>query len=191
MLLLTAFNPFGQLTHNASEQVLTAFLAQTALGSSVHGVVLPTEFVAARTHMQELVARLKPEAIVMLGVAEGRSAINLEHFALNIQDARMPDNAGFKPRHCPVEAEGPPAFRSSLPLELWCNLLNDEGIPCEHSYEAGTYVCNHLFYSTHFDLASQALTIPAGFVHLPPLEMLPLEIQVKALNLMLPSLSIK
>jgi pyroglutamyl-peptidase len=47
--------------------------------------------------------------------------------------------------------------------------LREAGIPAELSLSAGAYLCNQVFYSLLYHLASRQLTIPAGFIHLPRL----------------------
>lgn len=149
----------------------------------VLGKVLPTEFQRSAQQLTQLLDEHQPQALIMLGVAETRSEINLENFALNIQNARIPDNAGDQPCHMPIIPEGPPAYRATLPLDSMLTLLEQHGLAACHSYEAGTFVCNHVFYTAMHLLAHT--DVQAGFVHLPPFNSIPCVDQVRALRLML------
>lgn len=142
-------------------------------GQSVHGhpieaVCLPTEFAASR---RELLEQLKqPWAMVLcVGQAGGRAAIGVERVAINVNDARIPDNTGQQPIDEPVVPGGPPAYFSTLPLKACVQSLSAAGLPAEVSNTAGTFVCNHVFYSLMHALAGQpgGQRVPAGFVHLP------------------------
>ncbi|MCB1995775.1 MAG: pyroglutamyl-peptidase I, partial [Rhodoferax sp.] len=55
--------------------------------------------------------------VVCLGLAAGRAALSLERVAINVQDARMPDNAGAEPVDAPVVPGGPAAYFSTLPIK--------------------------------------------------------------------------
>ncbi|EPM6221801.1 repa [Campylobacter coli] len=68
--------------------------------------------------------------------AGGRAAITPEMIAVNIMDARIPDNAGNKPCHELIIKEGREAYFSSLPVKDIEKNLNDNGIPSSVSYGA-------------------------------------------------------
>ena len=164
-------------------------------GQSVHGhpieaVCLPTQFAASRRDLIELLEQHPWAMVLCVGQAGGRAAIGLERVAININDARIPDNVGHQPIDEPVVLRGPPAYFSTLPLKACVKALNDAGMPAEVSNTAGTFVCNHVFYSLMHALASRPgnQIVPAGFVHLPWLPeqgqpSLPLAAMTQALRL--------
>lgn len=78
----------------------------------------------------------RPDAVVCVGQAGGRAAITPEMIAVNIMDARIPDNAGNKPCHELIIKEGREAYFSSLPVKDIEKNLNDNGIPSSVSYGA-------------------------------------------------------
>ena len=130
--------------------------------------------------------------MLCLGQAGGRANIGLERVAINVDDARIPDNAGRQPIDEPVVMGGPAAYFSSLPLKACVQALGDAGLPAEVSNSAGTFVCNHVFYSLMHALAERGddpacSAVRAGFVHLPWLPeqgspSLPLADMIKALH---------
>ena len=162
-ILVTAFEPFDREKLNPTENVLRC-LPDTAEGLVIHKLLLPVEF---RRSLELAIAaadELSPDAVIMLGQAGGRRAVTPESTARNEMNARIPDNAGYRPEHVPVVKGGPRELYSTLPLEAILRVLNDRDIPCEISDDAGTYVCNALFYGMLNHLDGK---IPAGFIHVP------------------------
>ena len=90
-----------------------------------------------------------------------------ERVAINIDDYAIPDNAGNQPKGEPIVTGGPVGYFSTLPIEPIVGQLKQADIPAEISNSAGTYLCNHLFYSVMHELAINEQAISAGFMHLP------------------------
>ena len=94
-VLLTGFAPFDGAASNESwEAVREAVPALVARGIDAEGVELPVQFGAASELLAEAVRRLRPRLVIAVGLAAGRTAITPERVAINIRDARIPDNAG-------------------------------------------------------------------------------------------------
>jgi pyroglutamyl-peptidase len=107
--------------------------------------------------------------VLCTGQAGGRTAISLERVAINVNDARIPDNAGAQPIDGPVVAGGPDAYFSTLPIKAMLVSLLLEGINAEVSQTAGTFVCNHVFYGLMHELATQPALrgTRGGLIHVP------------------------
>ena len=103
--------------------------------------------------------------MICLGLAAGRSALSVERVAINVADARIPDNAGAAPIDEPVTAGGPVGYWSSLPIKAICAAWRQAGLPGEVSQTAGTFVCNHLFYGLMRSL--RRTSARGGFIHVP------------------------
>lgn len=166
-VLVTAFDAFGDADTNPSELVVGQ-LATTISGAHIHTAVIPTVFSSSATSVFELVDSIAPDVIIMLGQAAGRSAITPERVAINVDDARIPDNAGALPIDKPIVAGGPAAYFSTLPIKAITKAISDAGIPASVSNTAGTFVCNHVFYAVMHHLAqSDYRHTRAGFIHIP------------------------
>lgn len=190
MILLTAFDAFGDWAENPSARVLEKLIDRNVVADGqVVAQVLPTAFGAARTQLLGLLAQADWQACVMLGVAQDREALTPEAFALNVAHARIADNAGAQPRHEVLAADGPAAYASSLPLVAMVAAAQAAGVAAEVSYHAGTYVCNATFYAAMHWCAQVGSDMPCGFLHVPPLEEVALETQVMALEKMLAQVS--
>ena len=167
-VLLTGFNPFGGLEVNPSQEIVEAIgrRGHSQIGIELATEVLPTEFNAAEKRVRKLIRDLKPEAIVCLGVSESLGAISLERIAVNIDDSPE-DNAGESRRGEEIVPNGPPAFWSTLPLAQILTALQNNNIPAGFSNHAGTYVCNHVFYSALHEVQQLDLRAKCGLIHVP------------------------
>ena len=164
-VLLTGFEPFGGQSLNPSWEVARALHGQAIAGAQVSAVQLPCVFAKALPALQQALAQHRPDLVLALGQAEGRSDLSLERVAINLMDARIPDNAGEQPIDVPVVAGGPAAYFSTLPIKAMVAGLRQAGFPASVSATAGTFVCNQVFYGLQHLLAGQ--DVRSGFMHLP------------------------
>jgi pyroglutamyl-peptidase len=169
-VLLTGFAPFdGAATNESWEAVREAVPALVARGVDAEAVELPVEFGTASERLEEAVRGLRPRLVVAVGLAAGRTAITPERVAINIRDARIPDNAGASPVDEPVVPGAPVGRFSTLPVKAMVAALAADGVPAAVSQTAGTYVCNDVFYALQHLLATDPALegIRGGFVHVP------------------------
>ena len=130
---------------------------------------LPTVFGDSLRELAALLQQHRPSLVLCLGLAGGRSAISLERIAINIDDARIADNAGAKPIDRAIVPTGPAAYFTSLPIKAMLLALHKANVAAEVSQTAGTFVCNHVFYGLMHELATRRAlkNTRGGFVHLP------------------------
>lgn len=167
-VLVTGFDPFGGSDVNPSWQAVQALHGRTVAGRRVVGAEVPTVFGASLRRLAELMEEHAPELVICTGQAGGRGSISLERVAINVNDARIPDNAGAKPIDTPVVEGGPDAYFTSLPIKAMLKALLDGGVNAEVSQTAGTFVCNHIFYGLMHTLAQpQWEGTRGGLVHVP------------------------
>lgn len=184
-ILLTGFEPFGGDAVNPSWEVARRLDGEVLAGARVTALQLPCVFGRANDTLRAA-AQAGPWAVVLsLGLASNRSEVSVERIAINVDDARIPDNAGAQPVDVPVVPGGPAAYFGSLPLKRAVAALRGAGLPAAVSQTAGTYVCNHVFYGLMHWAATLLQPPRCGFVHLPPLAVLPLEAQLQAVRLLL------
>ena len=110
--------------------------------------------------------RVGPAVTICVGQAGGRAGFALERVAINVDDARIPDNRGAQPIDRAVLRGGPVGYWSTLPIKAAVRALRDAGLAAEVSQSAGTFVCNHVFYALMHALASRP-GARGGFVHVP------------------------
>lgn len=178
-LLMTGFMPFGGGTDNPSFDCLRALPAQVE-HVEIHTMELPVTFRQAPAALGEALDRLAPDAVICLGLAMGRRKVTPEKIAINLAHARIPDNEGAQPRQELLVPGGPDGIFSTLPVFDLVRALEAEGIPADVSCSAGAYVCNCLFY--HLMTWAVPRNIPAGFIHVPSTQDLPLEETTRAVR---------
>ena len=168
-VLLTGFDPFGEDTLNPSWLAVQALHGREVAGHRVVAAQLPTVFGQAIGVLHALLATHQPSLVICVGQAGGRAALSLERVAININDARIADNAGAQPVDTAVAADGPAAYFSTLPVKAMRLAIRHEGVASEVSQTAGTFVCNHVFYGLMHALAHKPefKVVRGGFIHVP------------------------
>lgn len=167
-VLVTGFDPFGGSPVNPSWQAVHALHGREIAGHRVIGAELPTVFGASIDRLRALLEEHQPRLVVCTGQAGGRPALSLERVAINVNDARIPDNAGRQPIDTPVVPEGPAAYFSTLPIKAMLQAVLAGGVRAEVSQTAGTFVCNHAFYGLMHLLAEPRWRhVRGGLVHVP------------------------
>lgn len=165
-ILVTGFEPFGGEAVNPAAEVAKALHGRTVDGVPLVGAVLPCVFGTSLDALRALLAVHRPCLVLALGQAAGRSGFSLERVAINVDDARIPDNAGAQPVDEPVVARAPAARFTTLPVKAMVAALRAAGHPAEVSNSAGTFVCNHVFYGLQHALRARR-SARSGFMHLP------------------------
>ena len=165
-ILLTGFDPFGGESINPSWEAVRRLDGKRIGGHRVVARQLPTEFAGSLDLFQAAVREIAPVILLGVGQAGGRTQLSIERVAINVQDARIADNAGAQPVDEPVIADGPAAYFSTLPIKAMLAALHAKGLPAEISQTAGTYVCNHIAYAM-LHLAAKRRGMRAGFIHIP------------------------
>ena len=166
VVLVTGFEPFGGEARNPSWDVCERLPAAVA-GLRVEACRVPCEFRRAIEVAAQAIERHRPVLVLCLGLAPGRTHMGVERVAINVDDARIPDNAGAQPIDEPVAANGPPAYFATVPVKAMVAAMRAAGVPAEVSNSAGTYVCNHLMYGVLHHLAATGGRVRAGFIHVP------------------------
>ena len=159
-ILVTGFEPFATSSLNPSGEIVKALI-----GDDLVTAILPVVFGQASAQLRELIDLHKPTAVLCLGQAEGRSEMTPERIAINLDDARIADNAGNQPLEQKIIANGPDGHFSTLPIEKMVASMKAAGIPASISLSAGTFVCNHIFYVLQDYLKDSS--VKSGFMHVP------------------------
>ena len=165
-LLITGFEPFGDEKYNPSIEAVKR-LPDEINGTQIIKMRLPVIFGTAGDLLLEKISAEAPDAVICVGLAGGRKAVTPEMVAVNLKNARIPDNAGQQPVWEKIEPEGEDGLFSTLPIIDFQETLEERGIPAEISYSAGTYVCNEVMYRLLSFQKKRKLQMSAGFIHVP------------------------
>lgn len=163
-ILVTGFEPFGGETVNPSWEAVK-LLPELICGAGLIKLRLPTEFFRGEEALLSAIDEHAPDIVLCTGQAAGRAAISFERAALNLRDATIADNAGFRPVDEPVFPDGKNAYFSTLPVKAMAEAVKAAGLSAELSLSAGAYVCNDIMYTLLRRLeGTEAI---GGFIHLP------------------------
>jgi pyroglutamyl-peptidase len=165
-VLLTGFEPFAGDTVNPSGEAVRLVAARWDGPETLITAVLPVTFTGAADTLEQLIAAHAPDVVIATGLAGGRSEVSVERVAINLIDARIPDNAGAQPIDAPSVDGAPSARFSTLPVKAIVRDATAGGIPTTLSTTAGTFVCNHTFFVAA-EAAAHRPGLRAGFIHVP------------------------
>lgn len=165
-ILLTGFDPFGGDTINPAWEAVKLVSDQID-DIEVVKLEVPTVFYKSIDKVAAMIEKEKPDAVLCIGQAGGRYDLTPERVAININDARIPDNEGNQPLDGPVFEDGDTAYFSTLPIKAMVKEIRAAGVPASISNSAGTFVCNHLMYGVLYTLAKKYPGVKGGFMHVP------------------------
>ena len=187
-IIVTGFDPFGGEKINPSIECVKAL--PEIEGVELIRLELPTVFKESAKRLNEVINEVKPGAVLSVGQAGGRPGITMERIAINVDDARIPDNISQQPIDETIQTKGAAAYFSTLPIKRIVKAIREAGIPVEVSNSAGTFVCNHIMYQALFAATKANKPFKAGFMHIPFIPeqttdkpSLPLEESTKALQI--------
>ena len=187
-IIVTGFDPFGGETINPSIECVKAL--PEIEGVELIRLELPTVFKESAKRLNEVINDVKPDAVLSVGQAGGRPGITMERIAINVDDARIPDNISQQPIDETIQTEGEAAYFTTLPIKRIVKAIREAGISAEVSNSAGTFVCNHIMYQSLFAATKADKPFKAGFMHIPFIPeqttdkpSLPLEESTKALQI--------
>lgn len=163
-LLITGFDPFGGETVNPSWEAVQ-MLPERVGEYDLTKLQIPTEFCRASAAALAAARELAPDVILCVGQAGGRAGVTPEVVGINLREARIADNAGFRPENEPVVPGGPAAYFATLPVREMVAAIRNAGLPASLSYSAGAFVCNDVLYTVLHNCSGTQ--VRAGFVHVP------------------------
>ena len=163
-LLITGFDPFGGETVNPAWEAVKK-LPDRITDYTLYKFEIPTVFGLAAETVLAKAAQTQPDVILCIGQAGGRAAVTPERIAVNIRDARIPDNAGNQPGGEQIAPDGPAAYFATVPVKKMAAAIENAGIAATVSNSAGAFVCNDTLYSLLHHYAHTDVKV--GFIHVP------------------------
>lgn len=165
-ILVTGFDPFGGATINPAYEAVR-HLPDQVYGADIIKIEIPTVFGKDEAVMRAAVEEHKPDVVLCVGQAGGRSGITVEKVAINLMEARIPDNEGNQPLDTPIKEDGETAYFATVPVKHMVKYMQNAKIPARVSYTAGTYVCNDIMYRLLYMIEREHPDMRGGFVHVP------------------------
>lgn len=166
-VLVAGFDPFGGEPVNPALEAVKRLKGMISEDYKIEVREIPTVFDKALDHLFKAITEINPSIVICVGQAGGRPDITVERVAINVNDARIPDNEGNRPIDTSIVEGGPVAYWSTLPIKAMVKEMRDHCIPASVSQTAGTFVCNHTFYGLMDYIARTNDSIRGGFIHIP------------------------
>lgn len=172
-LLLTGFEPFGSFKTNPSWDALVFARDHGLFGNlDVALARIPVIYDGAFAAFQAALVSHKPRVALSFGLHGGLSGrqadtIYVETTARNRDGAQKADNAGITRPEQAIEPGAPDTLPGTLDVPAMLAALQAAGFAAKASDNAGSYLCNHLFFRGARALQGQ---IGYGFVHVPPVK---------------------
>lgn len=165
-ILVTGFDPFGEEKINPAYEAVK-LLPDNIAGAEIIKLEIPTVFTRSVLVVEACIKNHRPDVVLSIGQAGGRSSITVEKAAINLAEARIPDNDGEQPLDQELQKDGETAYFATIPVKAIVNNIREHGIPANISYTAGTYVCNSIMYNVLYMAHKKYPDIRAGFIHVP------------------------
>lgn len=165
-ILVTAFDPFGGESINPALEAVK-LMKDKIDGAEIVKLEIPTVFRKSIDKVAEAILKEDPDVVLSIGQAGGRFEVTPERVAINVDDARIPDNEGNQPIDVPIYEDGAPAYFTTLPVKAMVEAIKSAGLPSSLSNSAGTFVCNHIMYGVLYQIEKMGKNIRAGFIHVP------------------------
>jgi pyroglutamyl-peptidase len=170
-ILITGFGPFPGAPFNPTEP-LAVELAQRRhpAFANVRRVahVFRTSYEVVDRELPTLIAREKPAALVMFGLATRTKHIRIETRARNVLTRLVPDADGQIPATAAIVPGAPMALSLRAPAQRLLMAALASGVPAALSHDAGHYLCNYLCWRAAEAARAGVLRL-AAFIHVPGL----------------------
>lgn len=169
-ILLTGFGPFPGIPENLTSRLVPEVAQRAARrfrGHDVVSEVFPTEWARAPQRLSDLYERHAPKLALHFGVSERATGFQIETTAFN-RCLSVADAAGCLPSALEIDPEGSANLATRLPAEDIVARLHSLNLPAALSPDAGSYLCNSIFYRTLHHAAALPRAAVAGFIHIPP-----------------------
>ena len=165
-ILISGFDPFGgEKINPAIESV--KLLPDEIKGAKIIKVEIPTVARKSLKKLEEVIEIEKPDVVLSVGQAGGRTDISVERVGINMDDFRIKDNEGNQPIDEKIAKDGPDAYLVTIPIKAMVQKMIENKIPASVSNTAGTFVCNHVCYGMAHLASTKYPNMRTGFIHIP------------------------
>ena len=165
-ILVSGFDPFGgEKINPAIESV--KLLPDEIKGAKIIKLEIPTVARKSLKKLEEVIEIEKPDVVINVGQAGGRTDITVERVGINMDDFRIKDNEGNQPIDEKIAEDGPDAYLVTIPIKAMVQKMIENKIPASVSNTAGTFVCNHVCYGMAHLASTKYPNMRTGFIHIP------------------------
>ncbi len=168
-LLVTGFGPFPGAPFNPTTPLVKYLLRLRRPGLMdvrIVGHVFPTSYAAVERGLPALIARYKPDALLMFGLATRTKCVRIETRARNAL-ALLPDVKGATVHRTKIVPGGPATRSMPAPAMRLLSAARAARVPTALSRDAGRYLCNFLCWRAAETVAAKSGPRLAAFIHVP------------------------
>jgi pyroglutamyl-peptidase len=170
-ILVTGFGPFPGAPHNPTQALVARLIklrrpAFADVAFSSH--IFPVTYKAVDRELPLALARHKPHALLMFGLASRTGYVRIETRARNAVTMLWPDASQARARKGSIEG-GAAAKMFGPHTEKLLRAADSTGLDARASRDAGSYLCNYLSWRAIEAVATDSGLRLAAFVHIPPL----------------------
>ena len=167
-ILVTGFGPFPGAPSNPTRPLVERLARLRRLGLAEVKIVphvFPTSYAAVDRDLPKLIAKHKPDALLMFGLAPRAKTIRIETRARNAV-ALLPDIGGAA-RAAKIAPGGPSVIALPAPTMQLLAAARAARVPAVRSHDAGRYLCNYLCWRGNETTTKPGGPRIAAFVHVP------------------------
>jgi pyroglutamyl-peptidase len=168
-ILITGFGPFPGAPFNPTQPLVARLLRlrRPAFNDvELSGHVLPVTYQAVDRELPELLAKYRPQGLLMFGLASRTAHVRIETRARNAVTTRWPDADQTRPRKGSISGSADARMFGPHTARL-LHAADSTGIDARASRDAGSYLCNYLSWraleATYRDTGPRL----TAFVHIP------------------------
>jgi pyroglutamyl-peptidase len=172
-ILITGFGPFPGAPCNPTEPLVARLLRlrRPALGDvELSSHIFPVTYAAVDRQLPMLLAKHRPQALLMFGLASRTPYVRIETRARNAVTTIWPDAEHARARKGSIAADADAMMFGPHTARLLRAALGS-GIDARASRNAGSYLCNYLSWraieAIRHDPQTRAGPRLAAFIHVP------------------------
>ena len=175
-MLVTGFGPVPGAPYNPTGALVRRLvrMRHPALADfALIGHVFPTSYAAVDRDLPKLIARHKPDVLLMFGLARRAKTLRVETRAANGL-ARLADVGGASPARTVIARGKLPHLAMPTPARALLAAIKNTAAKVELSRDAGRYLCNYLCWQAASAMSPRRGPKLAAFIHVPDISRKPL-----------------
>jgi pyroglutamyl-peptidase len=170
-ILITGFGPFPGAPYNPTQPLVMRLLRLRRPAFSeveLSGHIFPVTYEAVDRQLPQLLARRRPHAMLMFGLASRTPYLRIESRARNAVTTLWPDADHARVRKRSIVGTADAMVFGAHTAKL-LRAADRTGIDARISRDAGSYLCNYLSWRAIEATCGAAGPALVAFVHVPPL----------------------
>jgi pyroglutamyl-peptidase len=170
-ILITGFGPFPGAPHNPTMPLVARLLRLRRPAFSeveLSGHIFPVTYRAVDRELPQLLARHRPHALLMFGLATRTPYVRIETRARNAVTMLWPDADHTSVRKVSIAGNADAKMFGPHTAKL-LRAAVATGVDARASRDAGSYLCNYLSWRAIEATCAEHGPRLAAFVHVPPI----------------------